>query len=133
MQGEHTLKKSCLDTPPLSITTVRVPTLLPPPPSLPRHAARCVRADASVVVAVLAPSRTAAAALALCRGAPWNSDAWKAAVPDRQPNDRSPTVGVRERGRAGRVQGLACLRYLAIEKGWAQSIYIGTLAAHTPH
>lgn len=90
MPGEHTLKKSCLDTPPppFITTVVRVPTLLPPPPLLPRHAVRCVRADASVVVAaVLAPSRTAAAALALCRGAPWNSDAWKAAVPDRHPED----------------------------------------------
>lgn len=57
------------------------------------------RADASVVVA-LAPA-VAVVAAALWRGAPWNTDAWKAAVPDTHP-EVSPIKLRRLRGARGR-------------------------------
>lgn len=76
-----TLNSSCRDKLPF-MTTVRL--LLPPP----HPAASDPRADASGVAATT-PVVLAGVAAALWRGAPWNTDAWKAVVPDTHP-DVSP-------------------------------------------
>lgn len=81
---EHlTLNSSCRDKL-LFMAIVRLPP--PPPPPHPAAAGE-PRADASVcVAAALAPAPAlAGVAAALWRGAPWNTDAWKAVVPDTHP------------------------------------------------